>query len=156
MPQQPPTMRRFGSVRAEAVDAPGELGRVALVELRRLVELGVGHPGRVGTQALDPAEPSAVVGVTVALETRRDVGRVGAVDDEVVGRGLRVDARDRVAQRGAVGQPAVGLDGEADRAGSPASRTARTKPIASPAPVMVSTVTWSAPAAAAARTWVAW
>ena len=60
-----------------------EIGEVTLVELRRVVELGVGLPRGVDAQAGDLRGP-AVVG----LERRGDVARVRAVDEETVRRCL--------------------------------------------------------------------
>ena len=127
VPQQPPTIRRFGRLaRSPSVRRrPGRPGRPRRAPAPRRARRATsgwrwGAAPRSGPRA-------------VSLERRGDVGRVGAVDDVVVGRGHGVDALDRVLQRGAVGQPPVGLDGEADRDRQPGVRTARTKPIASPA-----------------------
>ena len=112
VPQQPPSTFSSRQALAEVAVLGAELLRVAVVELGRLVELGMALGRGVGADAGDPAAPLARLGDDVV-----EVGRVGAVDHEVGGSaaGLAVDLLDRLAERLAVGQPAVGLDRERDR-----------------------------------------
>ena len=70
-PRQPLPERRV---------AGAEVGRIAVVELRRLVELGVAHGRGVRAQAADPLDPGLA-----GREHRVEVGRVGAVEHHVVG-----------------------------------------------------------------------
>ena len=84
------------------------------------------------------------------------MGRVRAVDDVVVGRSGGVDALHGVLSVVPSGRRPSVSTVKPTATGSPVSRTARTKPIASPAPVSVSAVTSSAPAAAADRAWAEW
>ena len=89
--------------------SPGELVRVARVELLGLIELGVAQPGRVGSHGAEAQRPVAGVG-----ERRGDVVGVRAVDAVVgdVAIGRRIDGANHVAETRAVGEPAVGLQRE--------------------------------------------
>ena len=94
MPQQPPTTARPGSRARRASYDEVSSAEVARVELLGLVELGVAEGGRVRVDLDDPAEPLAV------LESGRDVGGVGAVDDEAVGRAPRPRRRATASRSG--------------------------------------------------------
>ena len=108
VPQQPPRTRRRQSGVQLAV-AARRARRIAVIELLRLVELGVAHSRGVDAEAAEPLEPRA-------LEHAGEVRRVGAVDHEVRGRAacLGVDPLDRLAERLAARQSPVGLDRERD------------------------------------------
>src|SRR3954466_13267529 len=75
-----------------------QLDRIAGVEGRRLIELGMALAGGVGAHAADAVRP-------VAVEDIREVLGVRAVDHEGVGRRLGVSLLDRAAQRLAARQP---------------------------------------------------
>ena len=111
VPQQPPSTASCGCVRRRLDVLPGQLGRVAGVELGGLVELGVAHRGGVGPDAPDPLRPGLR-----RVEHGGEVGRVGAVDHVVGGEaaGGGVDGGDGLAQRLAGGQAPVGLHRERD------------------------------------------
>src|SRR5215212_4645655 len=89
--------------------ASSEVLRVALVQLVRLVELGVALGRGVGAHASDPLGPRRS-----GVEHAGEVARVGAVDHVVGGRAVRlvVDLLDRLPQSLAARQPAVCFDRE--------------------------------------------
>src|SRR5215218_3631031 len=72
-----------------------ELLRVAIVELLRLVELGMAHSRGIGPDAADPVAPGIV-----AVDDVGEVRGMRAVDHEVGGRpaGLAVGLLDRLPQ----------------------------------------------------------
>ena len=88
-----------------------ELGRIAVVQLVGLVELGVALRRGVRAQAADPLDPRLA-----DLDRVREMRGVRAVDHEVGGGAVRlgVDLLDRITQRLAARQAAVGLDREGD------------------------------------------
>ena len=57
VPQQPPSTVSWREVGAQPGVPLGKVGRVALVELVRLVELGVAHGRGVRPQSADPVHP---------------------------------------------------------------------------------------------------
>ena len=112
VPQQPPSTVTAGNRLAQCGVLGGEIGRITLVQLGRLVELGVALRGCVRAQANEALPPWAVL-----FQRLGEVRRVRTVDHEVRGAGIRrgVHLFDRLAQRLARRKPAVGLDGERDR-----------------------------------------
>ena len=120
MPQQPPRTFTAGEARLQRGVALRQVGGIALVELLRLVQLGVALRRRVRAQAADPPHPRLAAGDRV-LEVRR----VGAVDHVVGGRavGRVVDLLDRAAERLAARQAAVGLERERDHRRQPDRRS---------------------------------
>ena len=88
---------RDGGQSVTQCGVPGaEVDRVALVELGRLVELGMAPRRRVRPQADEPLQPRPI-----GCQRIREVGGVRAVDHEIrgAGAGLGVHLLDRFAQR---------------------------------------------------------
>ncbi len=105
-----------------------KFNRVAVIEIGRVVELGMAAPRRVGPQPFDPPRP-----VLARPEKTFEMSRMGAVDHVVSRqhRGRPVDGLDRLPKTLPARQIAVGLERKEMTTGIFASAAARTTPIAS-------------------------